>query len=212
MFTSYGSGSIRKVLLLSLLASAAALFFPFSGKVVLLLITLTALLFTLYFFRDPKRTIPDEKRIIVAPADGKIILVQQQENSFTGKSSTLVSIFMSPFNVHVNRIPIDGAVTHLLYHPGQFRMAFDNRSMESNEKMEIGIDNGEIRVLFSQVSGFLARRIVCMLHIDESVKAGEKFGMIKFGSRVDIILPHSASVVVKPGQITRAGETILGRY
>ena len=91
-------------------------------------------------------------------------------------------------------------------------MAFDNQSMESNERMEIGIDNGEIEVLFSQVSGFLARRIVCTLQCSEMVKIGKRFGMIKFGSRVDLILPPSAIVAVKPGQKTRAGETIIARY
>ena len=91
-------------------------------------------------------------------------------------------------------------------------MAFDHRSMESNEKMEIGINNGEIEVRFNQISGFLARRIVCQLQKGENVKIGQRFGMIKFGSRVDIILPPSATVQVQPGQKTRAGETILARY
>ena len=212
MFTPYGYSSIRKVLLLCLMASAAALLFPFMAQIALLLFVCIVLLFTLCFFRDPQRTIPDKERIILAPADGKILLVQPQDNSFTGHSSTLVSIFMSPFNVHVNRIPLSGTVTHLLYRPGKFLMAFNNQSMESNEKMEIGIDNGKIRVMFSQVSGFLARRIVCKLHLDEHVKAGERFGMIKFGSRVDILLPSSVSILVQAGEVTRAGETILARY
>ncbi|MCX6179730.1 MAG: phosphatidylserine decarboxylase [Chlorobiales bacterium] len=212
MFTLYGRSTIIKVLFLSLLLSAPALFFPFWARIAIFFITASIVLFTLYFFRDPKRKVPDETRIILAPADGKILLVQQHDHKVTGKSSTLVSIFMSPFNVHVNRIPLSGKVTHLRYCPGQFLMAFDNRSMESNEKMEIGIDNGEIQVLFNQISGFLARRIVCALTNGETVKAGEKFGMIKFGSRVDVILPPSASVLVKPGQVTLAGETILARY
>ena len=212
MFTPYGNSSMIKVFLLCLLLSAAALLFPFGAMIFLLLTTGIVLLFTLYFFRDPQRIIPDEQRIILAPADGKIILIQQNDPGSSGKSTTLVSIFMSPFNVHVNRIPLSGKVTHLRYCPGQFLMAFDNRSMESNEKMEIGIDNGEIEVRFNQISGFLARRIVCGLHNGETVKIGERFGMIKFGSRVDVILPASASVIVKPGQLTSAGETILAQY
>ena len=212
MFTPYGNSTIIKVFLLSLLLTTPAMLFPFWVKTAFLLAAGTAVLFTLYFFRDPKRQIPYEKRIILAPADGKILLVQPYGQNNAGKSSTLVSIFMSPFNVHVNRVPLSGKVTHLRYCPGKFLMAFDNQSMESNEKMEIGIDNGEIKVLFNQVSGFLARRIVCALHNGESVKAGERFGMIKFGSRVDVILPPSASLLVQPGQITRAGETILARY
>jgi phosphatidylserine decarboxylase len=169
-------------------------------------------LHTLYFFRDPKRTVPEEQRVILAPADGKILLVQPSVKNSSANTPTLVSIFMSPFNVHVNRIPISGKVSHLRYCPGKFLMAFDNKSMESNERMEIGIDNGEIEVQFSQVSGFLARRIVCTLRSGEMVKIGKRFGMIKFGSRVDLILPPSAKVAVQPGQITRAGETVIARY
>ncbi len=195
-----------------MLVSTAALAFPSGAQISILLMAGIALLFTLYFFRDPKRTAPDEQRIIVAPADGKIILVQPHGPSTAANAPTLVSIFMSPFNVHVNRIPISGKVTHLRYCPGKFLMAFDNKSMENNERMEIGIDNGAIEIRFSQVSGFLARRIVCTLRSGGIVKIGNRFGMIKFGSRVDLILPPSAKVAVQPGQKTRAGETIIARY
>jgi len=212
MVTSYGYSTVIKMLLICMAISAAALIFPPVAQITFLLTAATALLFTLYFFRDPKRKTSDEKRIIVAPADGKIILVQKHSETVSGKPSTLVSIFMSPFNVHVNRIPLSGKVTHLRYHSGQFLMAFDPRSVESNEKMEIGISNGEIELRFSQVSGFLARRIVCQLQKGESVTIGKRFGMIKFGSRVDLILPPSATVLVEPGQRTRAGETIIARY
>ena len=212
MVTSYGYSTVIKMLLICMAISAAALIFPPVAQITFLLTAATALLFTLYFFRDPKRKTSDEKRIIVAPADGKLILVQKHSETVSGKPSTLVSIFMSPFNVHVNRIPLSGKVTHLRYHSGQFLMAFDPRSVESNEKMEIGISNGEIELRFSQVSGFLARRIVCQLQKGESVTIGKRFGMIKFGSRVDLILPPSATVLVEPGQRTRAGETIIARY
>ena len=212
MFTSYGYSTMIKVLLLCMAITAAAFIFPFGAEIALLLIAASLLLFTLYFFRDPQRTAPDEKRIILAPADGKIVLVEKQADNASGKSSTLVSIFMSPFNVHVNRIPLSGKVTHLHYRPGQFLMAFDPKSMESNERMEIAINNREIEVRFSQVSGFLARRIVCQLQKGENVTIGKRFGMIKFGSRVDLILPPSATILAEPGQRTRAGETILARY
>lgn len=212
MFTSYGYSTMIKVLLLCMGLSAAAMIFPLEAEIALLFMAAVLLLFTLYFFRDPKRIIPDEKRIILAPADGKILLVEKQAENGSTKASTLVSIFMSPFNVHVNRIPLSGKVTHLRYRPGQFLMAFDPKSMESNERMEIAINNTEIEVRFSQVSGFLARRIVCQLQKGENVIIGKRFGMIKFGSRVDLILPPSAIVLVEPGQKTRAGETILARY
>ncbi len=212
MLTSYGYSTMIKVFLLCMILSAAAMMFPAGAQIAILLTVGITLLFTLYFFRDPKRTAPDEKRVILAPADGKIILVQPHTESTSTNQHTLVSIFMSPFNVHVNRIPITGKVTHLLYCPGKFLMAFDKQSMESNERMEIGIDNGEIEVLFNQVSGFLARRIVCTLQCGEMARIGKRFGMIKFGSRVDIILPAAAKIAVQPGQKTRAGETILARY
>ena len=212
MLTSYGYSTLIKVLILSMILSATALLFPLWATTIILLAVGTTILFTLYFFRDPKRTPPEEQRVILAPADGKILLVQPYSKSSSSNPPTLVSIFMSPFNVHVNRIPISGKVTHLRYCPGTFLMAFDNKSMESNERMEIGIDNGEIEVQFSQVSGFLARRIVCSLRSGEMVKIGKRFGMIKFGSRVDLILPPSAKVAVQPGQITRAGETVIARY
>lgn len=212
MLTSYGYSTIVKIFLLCIILSMATIVFPVWVQIPVLLTVSIALLFTLSFFRDPNRTAPDEKRVILAPADGKIILVQPHGQSTSADHQTLVSIFMSPFNVHVNRIPLSGKVTHLRYCPGKFLMAFDNKSMESNERMEIGIDNGEIEVLFSQVSGFLARRIVCTLQCNEMVKIGKRFGMIKFGSRVDLILPPSAIIAVTPGQKTRAGETILARF
>ncbi|MFZ4526427.1 MAG: phosphatidylserine decarboxylase [Chlorobium sp.] len=212
MLTSYGYSTMIKVFLLCIILCGTAMIFPVWAQAGILIMAGMALLFTLYFFRDPKRQTPDEKRVILAPADGKIILVQPYEKSTSTDHQTLVSIFMSPFNVHVNRIPLSGKVIHLRYCPGKFLMAFDNHSMESNERMEIGIDNGEIEVLFNQVSGFLARRIICTLRSGEIVKIGKRFGMIKFGSRVDLILPPSAKVAVQPGQKTRAGETIIARY
>ncbi len=204
-----------KILLLCMVCGAATLLFPAGMQIGLLLFIGIVILFTLYFFRDPQRTAPDEQRVILAPADGTIMLVQPHGAKGANSAAnppTLVSIFMSPFNVHVNRVPLSGKVTHLRYCPGKFLMAFDHQSMESNEKMEIGIDNGEIEVQFNQVSGFLARRIVCTLQRGEMVKIGKRFGMIKFGSRVDIILPPSATVTVKPGEKTRAGETVVARY
>ena len=211
MLASYGYSTMIKVLLLCMVFGAAAMLFPAEVQFGVLLFIGLVILFTLYFFRDPQRTAPDEQRVILAPADGTIMLVQQHGQRRDG-NPMLVSIFMSPFNVHVNRVPLSGKVTHLRYCPGKFLMAFDHQSMESNEKMEIGIDNGEIEIHFNQVSGFLARRIVCTLKRGEMVKIGKRFGMIKFGSRVDIILPPSATVTVKPGEKTRAGETIVARY
>lgn len=212
MITPYGYGSIRKIFLACLLIDAVSMFFPDGQKMVLLLMSTLLLGVTFWFFRDPERTVPEDGKALLSPADGRIILVRKCDNSYTGNGSTLVSIFMSPFDVHVNRIPVSGRVTLLRYRPGKFLMAFDIRSLESNESMEIGIDTGTARLLFSQVSGFLARRIVCTLEEGVRVKAGTRFGMIRFGSRVDVIMPPEASVMVREGQKTRAGETLLARF
>ncbi|NTV92127.1 MAG: phosphatidylserine decarboxylase [Chlorobiaceae bacterium] len=212
MPTPYGYTTLLKTTLICCLLTAITfVFFP-EFLTFTAITASTVILFTLYFLRDPERQTPSDQQVIVAPADGKIVLIKPLDHSFTGKGSVLVSIFMSPFNVHVNRIPLDGTVVHLRYIPGKFLMAFDNRSMESNEKMEIGIDNGSFRVFFSQVSGFLARRIVCPLRLNERVISGKRFGMIKFGSRIDMILPSSVKIMVQPGQKTTAGETVIALY
>jgi phosphatidylserine decarboxylase len=209
--TPYGSRSVAKTAIFCSTAFIAGVLFPQPGGAVVSATALLFLGFTLYFYRDPERSLPDEPGIIIAPADGKILLNQTVDHPMTGPGSTLVSIFMSPFNVHVNRIPIDGQVLDIRYHPGKFLMAFDHRSMSDNERMEIGLDTPAGTVWFCQVSGFLARRIVCRLGKGEKVKAGNRFGMIKFGSRVDIYLPASVRVIAPVGMKTVAGETVLGR-
>jgi len=212
MLTRWGYPTIRKALLAALLVSLPTALFATSFLPGSLLFSFLLLSFSIYFFRDPERQLPLESGTITAPADGRVLLVQPADNDFTGPSSTLVSIFMSPFDVHVNRIPLDGTITHLKYHPGTFMMAFDHRSLESNEKMEIGITGLKTKLLFSQVSGFLARRIVCELREGDTVRQGHRFGMIRFGSRVDIVLPAHATVTVRSGERTRAGETVIARY
>ncbi|ACF45596.1 phosphatidylserine decarboxylase related protein [Prosthecochloris aestuarii DSM 271] len=211
MFARYGRTTLTKTLLLCLAAFFCALLLPTLVQIPVMTLSLLMVLFSLYFFRDPSRTPVGNASAIVAPADGKVLLIRKTDHPFTGKNSTLVSIFMSPFNVHVNRIPINGRVTHLEYHPGKFLMAFDHNSMSDNERMDIGIENTQSKVFFSQVSGFLARRIVCHLTNDQNVRAGEKFGMIKFGSRLDIILPSQAEIALEEGKKTRAGETVVAR-
>ncbi|MBM3162815.1 MAG: phosphatidylserine decarboxylase [Chlorobi bacterium] len=212
MVTPWGYPTILKTALAAMLLAGSTALLSWHLLPPILLLCMVLLLFTLYFFRDPERTPADEAEAIVAPADGKILLVRKVDNSFTGPSSTLVSIFMSPFNVHVNRIPVDGTVTLLAYHQGTFMMAFDHRSLESNEKMDIGIENSSVKILCSQVSGFFARRIVCALQEGDRVERGKRFGMIRFGSRVDLVVPAHATVSVKPGERIKAGECVIARY
>jgi phosphatidylserine decarboxylase len=179
-------------------------------KYPILILSITFLLFCFYFFRDPDRIPPNKKNIVVAPADGEIVIVKDVlENEFLKENGKQISIFMSPLNVHVNRIPIDGKVDYLNYVKGEYLVAFHEKADKRNERTEIGIKSNYGKVFFTQVAGFMARRIVCSLHTGDTVKMGERFGMIKFGSRSDVIVPSNWKLKVKLGDKVTAGETIL---
>lgn len=212
MFSPYGRGTLVKTFLFCTLLAAAGLFAAGVFKILLPAAAAVLFLFTLYFFRDPSRKIPSEPNAILAPADGRILLIKKISHPFAGPESTLVSIFMSVFNVHVNRIPCNGTIQQLSYHRGKYLMAFDHESMDSNERMEIGLENNGFRISFTQVAGFVARRIVCDLEIGNTVQAGNRFGMIKFGSRLDIIVPGGTRILVSKGQKTLAGETVIAQH
>ena len=211
MLTKYGYPTIGisafisfLLILFSIFAETNMIRFP------LFFLGLFILIFTLNFFRDPDRTTPKIENIVVSPADGKILLIKNvMEKRFLNEEATQISIFMSPLNVHVNRIPIDGKVDFLKYIKGEYLVAYHDKADERNEKTEIGITSKFGKVLFTQVAGMVARRIVYELNIGDSVKAGERFGMIKFGSRVDVIVPKSWRTLGSEGDITRAGEPIV---
>jgi phosphatidylserine decarboxylase len=211
MFTRYGYTTIGVVAIISFLLIVLSFFIqnnPF--KITLLVLAAIMLLGTLNFFRDPERKTPTRKGIIVSPADGKIIITKRNTgNVFVGENCNQISIFMSPLNVHVNRIPISGKVEYLKYFEGKFIAAFEDKASENNERMEIGIVSNEGKVFFTQVAGFLARRIVNELKIGDTVNIGERFGMIKFGSRVDVYVPENWTAVAKLNDNVKAGETVL---
>jgi len=165
--------------------------------------------FMAFFFRDPRRRIPNEPGIIIAPADGKVTVVRCGEPEVG--SDSLVSIFLSPLDVHVNRAPTAGKITEVQYKKGKFLMATDERARDVNEQNTLTIEGDNIRVKCSQIAGILARRIVCWKREGDRVELGERFGMIKFGSRTDLLLPCSVEVVVKKGMRVRGGVTIIGR-
>lgn len=212
--TPYGYSTIAKMVVLFIAILALAYIPDLPGVVILLLTALAValLIFTVQFFRDPERTPPNLPNIVVSPADGKVVLVKEVEHDFFNGKAKMVSVFMSPINVHVNRNPISGKVTHVKYIEGQYIAAFDHNAGERNERTEIGIENGRIKVFFKQISGFVARRIICDLKEGDEVKIGERFGMIKFGSRVDIFLPTNVELNVKVGDTATAGETIIATY
>lgn len=170
--------------------------------------------FNLFFFRDPNRNVPQNDRAILAPADGKIVqVIQVDEPRYFKTSVHQVSIFLSVFDVHVNRVPISGQVDAFSYFPGKFLAAFNHKASMVNEQTAIGImDDRGHRILFKQIAGVIARRIVCHLREGDRVRAGQRMGMIRYGSRVDVLFPLEARVHVRKGQKVFAGETILATF
>jgi phosphatidylserine decarboxylase len=163
-------------------------------------------LFIAFFFRDPERKVPVENGLVVSPADGRVVQVLEESDR-----NIRVSIFLSVFDVHVNRAPIAGAVESVRYFPGKFKVAFDAKASTENEQNVLVIDNGSYKIKFSQVAGILARRIVCWKKPGDVVSQGERVGLIKFGSRVDVLLPESIQVMVKKGEKVQGGSSIIGR-
>lgn len=167
------------------------------------------------FFRDPDRLTPAGEGLITAPADGKIVAISDviREDRFVQGPCRRISIFMSPLNVHVNRIPVDGVVRHVQHFPGQFVAAFLDKASELNERNAVVVEDGRgARILFVQIAGQLARRIVCKIAVGDEVRRGERYGMIMFGSRLDLYVPEVVKLHVAIGDRTTAGVTIMGAY
>jgi len=171
-----------------------------------------ATLFTVYFFRDPERVIQAEPDMLMAPADGRVVKIDTLATyPFVGDRAIQVSIFLSVFNVHVNRVPTAGTIAYVKYNPGQFLAAYEDKASEVNEQTEIGlVTQSGRKVIFKQIAGIIARRIVCRLSQGETVAAGSRFGMIKFGSRVDLLVPSDSRITVKVGQAVYGGKTVMG--
>lgn len=211
--TIYGRSTVLKALLITLAIDIAALLIPNEiAKLVLLVLSVIFISFTLYFFRDPLRQVPKDLKSgdVLSPADGKVMMIEEvQENEFIKGPAKVIGIFLSPLNVHVNRVPISGQVKYYQYIKGEFIAAYDHASADKNERTVIGIEGERFKVLFKQITGFVARRIVCELRVGDKVKIGEKFGMIKFGSRTDVILPVNANIKVSVNQKVTGGITLL---
>ena len=211
--TVYGRDVVVKALVITLLLDAAALVIPNEYiKLVLLVISISLISFTLFFFRDPLRKLPEglKENGVISPADGKVMLIEEiDETEFLKSKAKLIGIFLSPFNVHVNRVPVSGKVGYYRYIKGDYIVAFDHKSSERNERTVIGIESKQFKLLFKQIAGFVARRIVSELRTGSNVNIGEKFGMIKFGSRVDVIIPENSKIMVSVNQKVTGGETVL---
>jgi len=176
------------------------------------LISLLLTLFVLYFFRNPERTPPADGAAVVAPADGTVIVVERVPETPLGVQALKISIFMSVFNVHVNRTPFDGKVVDTFHHDGKFFDARDGRASCENERNGIILEiAGGARIAYVQIAGLIARRIISYPRIGDLLVRGERYGLIRFGSRVDVYLPPDVAALVKLGDTTVAGETVLAR-
>jgi len=174
------------------------------------LVLLLLALWVAYFFRDPERVGDRGPSLIVSPADGKLIMITEvDEPSFVKGRAIRLSIFMNVFNVHVNRYPVDGVVKFVHYNKGKFFNAAAEKSSLENEQMSVGIDTGKYPILVRQIAGLIARRIVTYSRLGEKVKQGERLGIIRFGSRVDVFIPPGSTIKAKLGDATVAGVTIL---
>ena len=167
--------------------------------------------FMVFFFRDPRRHAPGLPGAVVSAADGRVVAVEPMgHDEYLEGPATRISVFLSVFNVHVNRVPHEGEVDFVDRRSGRYRVAYAEQASEDNEQSVIGIRSGDHRLVVKQIVGILARRIACRLVPGQQVRRGERFGLIRFGSRVDLILPESARVQVSVGDRVRGGETVMG--
>jgi phosphatidylserine decarboxylase len=203
---------IGGALLMAIVSGAAiawALARPSAGVAAALLFVVLAAFFV-FFFRDPERTAPDGGDVVLSPADGRVIVAGPAiPDAAPPGAWAQISIFLSPMDVHVNRIPVSGRVTKVTYTPGRFLPAYRHEAGSTNERSEIWIDHNGQTIVVRQIVGILARRVVCRAQTGEGVRAGERYGIMKFGSRMDIFLPPTAVIKVQVGLTVRGGETII---
>jgi len=188
-------------------------FFPQNGLAQnsVILISVIFYLLILQFFRNPIFSITKDEKTVIAPADGKVVVIEEaEETEYLKGRRKQVSIFMSPVNVHVNRMPVGGTISYYRYHAGKYLVAWHPKSSTENERTTVAVKmkNGP-EVLFRQIAGALARRIKCYVKEGQVLEQGEEFGFIKFGSRVDIFLPLDAKITVKIGDVTKGGRTVI---
>jgi phosphatidylserine decarboxylase len=199
-------------IVLAALALTAAVMWRSWPLWLLAFVLLILALWVAYFFRDPERSGQRGGEVVIAPADGRIVMITEvDEPAFLHGKALRISIFMNVFNVHVNRYPVSGTVRFVHYNPGKFLNAATDKSSLENEQMSVGIQDGTRRVLVRQIAGLVARRIVTYSREGDQVEQGERMGIIRFGSRVDVFLPTSATPAVKVGETTTAGSSVIAR-
>ena len=213
MFAKEGYPTIGAVTIFALIASYFVLKLPEPLQQIFLGVLILLVLFFVYFFRDPDRNTPEGENLIVSPADGKVVLIRDtREDEYLKQDVKQISIFLSPLNVHVNRVPVKGTIEYVKYYAGKYLMAWEDNASEENERAHFGVIHPSgTKLFFKQITGFLARRIVYHLKEGDQVEAGDRFGIMKFGSRMDILVPPNVQIYVKEGDTTVAGETIIGK-
>ncbi len=215
MIAPEGYGIVGISVVIGVVLVAAGLLVASPWRWILVGVALLVVAFTLFFFRDPERTIPvqgTEGRVLLAPADGKVVVVREVEFEplYLKGPARQVSIFLSPLNVHVNRVPTNGIVEYDNYVSGDYLVAWHPKASEQNERSQLGIRHPSgIPVLFKQIAGAVARRVVYHIGVGDTVRAGERFGIVKFGSRMDILVPMSVEITVTEGDRVRGGETVI---
>lgn len=204
----------RIIIYTAILTAISAFIANLTGWMALWVLTILlamVFIFHFFFFRDPERTIQAEENVVLSPADGTIIKIDEvDEPVYIGGKAKRICIFMSVFNAHINRNPVNGLVEHLEHKDGQFLAAFADHAPDVNERTEIGVKTEYGKVFFMQIAGLIARRIVCRLDNGQELRAGERFGMIKYSSRVDIFLPLNTKIHVKLKDTVKAGLSTLG--
>ena len=169
-----------------------------------------ALLFCINFFRDPERALPSGESVIVSPGDGKVVVIQEDTDPFLDGSYTRISIFLNVFNVHVQRTPVAGKIEKIRYNKGKFFNAASHKASLDNEQNAVLIDTGREKVLVKQIAGLIARRIVCWAKEGDDYQLGQRFGLIRFGSRVDLFLPKGTRIEVKIGDHVNGASSVIG--
>lgn len=218
MLSSYGTNNIIVMLTVGVILVGIGVYF-FNNKFIAiptLVLGGILILFTLWFFRDPERKIPEEAKkdhsLVVSPADGTVVeIVEEVEKYYHKEKTKRISIFLSPLNVHVNRCPVSGKVEYYEYVPGDYIIANHPKASELNEHSRIGVKTEYGKVFFKQIVGVVARRLVCEIKEGDSINVGERFGMMKFGSRMDVVVDLNTEIYVKKGDKVVAGQTIIAK-
>ncbi len=218
MLTKYGIDNIIILLFISIVLIVSSVFISKAGiSIIFTAIGILLLLFTLWFFRDPERIVPEnvlnDKRLVLSPADGKVVeIVEEVENIYLYSDVIRISIFLSPLDVHVNRAPISGMVKYFKYNRGNYIIANHPKASELNEQTHIGMENEFGKIFFKQIVGIVARRLAWDIRIGDILKAGQRFGMMKFGSRMDVALPKNSEIFVKLGDKVIAGKSVIAQF